>query len=168
MTLTLKNRALITAMYFIIVLLAILWEYFNGGVIEHHILHDDSMPAITNWWGLFTIPLATWLSLVVLKNRTTLSRKEWHGFLGGLLFGTMITVLFYTLPDHTGNLLLLTFGLALFLPLGTAEYYLGFFLSMVFGFGGVLPVVFGLVIITIYGIEYYLIRNTFLKILNKL
>ena len=63
--------------------------------------------------------------------------------------------------------MLATFVLALFIPLYRPQYFLGFILSMTYGFGGVLPVIFGLILVPIYWIEYRYIRKVFLIILNK-
>lgn len=132
------------------------------------------MPKISNWWGLLSIPILTWLSLSIIQKRKnknheekTVSRFEIYGFWGGFLFGVALTILFYNESGFSNYLLLLTFVFALFIPIYKPEYYLGFILSMLYGFGGVLPAVIGLLLIAIYAIEYHVIRKAFLFIINK-
>ncbi|QSE96599.1 hypothetical protein [Fulvivirga lutea] len=167
MQLTNTNRLLITALFFLVALAVILYEHFNGGVASHYFLHDKNMPKLSNWWSLLTLPLAAWTGLIFISKKTPVTKQVYIGFIGGLLFGLLITVLFYTIPDLTSYGLLLTFGIALFIPLYTVEYYLGFVLSMIVGFGGVLPVVIGLVLLVIYAIEYHFIRRLFLSLISK-
>lgn len=60
---------------FIITSLFVLWEYSNGGVVTHHLLARPDLPGISNWWGLLTIPLLTWLTLTLIQRRHK-SRKS--------------------------------------------------------------------------------------------
>ncbi|MEQ8927136.1 MAG: hypothetical protein RLO81_15050 [Fulvivirga sp.] len=165
MVLNSKNRTIIAGAAMLLTSVLLLWEHFHGGVASHYLLHDENMPKISNWWGLLCIPLATYL--VLSKKEGSIQRSDWLFFIGGILFGAIITISFYNEPDLTGTLMLLSFGLALFMPLYRPEYYLGFVWSMAYGFGGVLPVVFGLIIIAIYAFEYLLIRRLALSLYRK-
>jgi hypothetical protein len=170
-----KTKFLATIIAFVLMLGFILWEYFHGGVLSHHFFHNEDMPRVSNWWGLLSIPIVTWLSLSIIQkneNKThqekTLSKFEIYGFIGGLLFGIALTILFFNESVLSNYLLLLTFVLALFLPLYKPEFYLGFIISMIYEFGGALPVVIGLLLIAVYAIEYFVIRKAFLIILSKI
>ncbi|MTI40790.1 hypothetical protein [Fulvivirga lutimaris] len=157
----------LTAVVLLYVIGFILFEFFNGGVSSHYILHDKDMPSISNWWSLLSMPLATWVVLALMSRKPVISAKQIYVFVGGLVFGVLVTILFNYSPDIINYVLYVTFAMALFLNLCTPEYYLGFVLSMMLGFGGVLPVMFGLIFIGIYGFEYFLFRGAFLKIKSK-
>ncbi len=47
----------------------LLWQYFNGGVPSHHLLHRADLPAISNWWGAAVLPTLTWLLLMRINKR---------------------------------------------------------------------------------------------------
>ncbi|HER39918.1 MAG TPA: hypothetical protein ENO10_01720 [Salinimicrobium catena] len=133
------------------------------------------MPKVSNWWGLLSIPILTWLLLSIIQKRKTktnekktISKLEIYGFIGGSLFGIAMTILFlFNESNLSFYLLLLTSILALFIPIYKPEYYLGFILSMIYGFGGILPAVIGLFLIAIYAFEYCVIRKAFLKYHNQ-
>jgi len=172
--LTLRIRLVTTIAITLIMAAFMLWKHTHGGVVSHHIFGDENMPSISNWWGLLTIPLATWISLTLIQKRhnattseETMTRSEIYRFLGGLTLGITITILFYHAPDYTSPVLLATFVIALFLPIYRPAFYLGFTLSMIYGFGGVIPAVFGLFLTAIFAIEYLLIRKAFLFLINK-
>ena len=171
-----RTKILITTIIVVFVLCIIILEHFRGGVISHHLLAREDMPKISNWWGILIVPLVSWVLLSFIQkrnksstsNQTLVSKEEIYGFIGAFIFGIIITVLFYNAPEFPGYLLLLTFVLALFLPIYRPEFYLGFILSMTYGFGGIIPVVFGLILIAVYTIEYRYIRKALLYILNKI
>ncbi len=166
MVLNLKTKFIVTGLSITYCMILLLTEHLNGGVTAHYILQDESLPKISNWWGLLCVPLVTWLVLV--NKNEPISKEDWQLFLGGILFGSLLTILFYNAPELTSYLMLFSFGAALFIPLYKAEFYLGYVLSLVYGFGGVIPTVFGLIIIAIYAIEYRLIRRLFLVLVNKI
>lgn len=171
-----RTKILITTIVTVFVLGLLLLEHLQGGVISHHLLARKDMPKISNWWGILTVPLITWVLLTLIQKRHVRSandqksvyKEEVYGFIGAFIFGVIITILFYNAPELPGYLLLMTFVLALFMPIYRPEYYLGFILSMTYGFGGILPVLFGLVLIAVYMIEYRYIRKGLLFILNNI
>jgi len=171
-----RTKILITTIVAVFVLSLLLLEHFRGGVISHHLLARKDMPKISNWWGILIVPLITWILLTLIQkrhkrsthNQKSVSKQEIYGFIGAFVFGFIITVLFYNAPELPGYLLLVTFVLALFIRIYRPEYYLGFILSMTYGFGGIIPVIFGLVLIAVYTIEYRYIRKGLLFILNKI
>lgn len=175
-TLNSKTKLILTAVITFLILGMLLLEHFRGGVISHHLLANEDLPKISNWWGILTIPVISWFSLSNLQKRnlrnkneqTPISKSQLYGFIGAFLFGIIMTILFYSSLEIHKYLLLFTFTLALFIPIYRPEYYLGFILSMAYGFGGVLPVIFGFFLIVIYAIEYNLIRRGFLYILSRI
>ena len=170
-----RKKIAITAMVAVYVLALLILEYFQGGVRSHYLLARKDMPVVSNWWGLLIVPIMTWISLSLIQknhnsspdNLASFSKYEIYGFIGALFFGMLMTILYYNAPELPGYFMLATFVLALFIPLYRPQYFLGFILSMTYGFGGVLPVIFGLILVPIYWIEYRYIRKVFLIILNK-
>lgn len=176
MILNTRTRILITTLVAVYVLCILILEHFRGGVISHHLLAREDMPKISNWWGILIVPLVSWVLLTLIqkghksssKNKKLISQQEIYGFVGAFIFGIIITVLFYNVPELLGYLLLITFVVSLLLPIYRPKYYLGFILSMSYGFGGIIPVMFGLVLMAVYMIEYRYIRKGLLYILNKI
>ncbi|MCO5724163.1 hypothetical protein [Robiginitalea marina] len=166
-----RTKILITTIVAVFVLGILILEHFRGGVISHHLLAKEDMPKISNWWGILIVPLVSWALLTLIQKRhkrsanhqKMVSKQEIYGFIGAFIFGIIITVLFYNAPELPGYLLLMTFVVALFLPIDRPEYYLGFILSMTYGFGGILPVLFGLGLMAVYTIEYRYIRKGLLE-----
>ena len=156
------------------------WSYFHGGVPSHHLLADKDLPSVSNWWGGLIVPLLTWLLLYRLHQRILHSQQQLmqpllyqrqivYGFVGALLFGILISILFtiaYT--DLAGYLLLTIFFLAFFFPLYRAECLLGFVLGMTFTFGGVLPTGIGAILVAISAVLYLLVRPALLYTVSTL
>lgn len=170
-----RTKIAITTFVTVFVLVLLLLEHFQGGVRSHHLLARKDMPVISNWWGILIVPLTSWLLLTLIQKRhissvndqKTITQQEVQGFICAFIFGVILTILYYNAPELPGYFMSMTFVLALFIPIYRPEYYLGFILSMSYGFGGILPVLFGLILIPIYMIEYRYIRKAFLFILNK-
>lgn len=170
-----RTKIVITTVVTIFVLSLLLLEYFQGGVSSHHLLARRDLPAISNWWGILVVPLTSWVLLTLIQkmsdssvnDQKTLSKQEFQGFIYASIFGVILTILFYNAPELPGYFMLMTFVLALFIPIYRPEFCLGFILSMSYGFGGILPVIFGLILFPIYMIEYRYIRKAFLFLINK-
>lgn len=175
-TLNLRTKLILTAGTTLLMSVMLLLEYLRGGINSYHPLGIKDLPMISNWLGLVAIPLFSWLSLSNLQMRNKgennkqkpISKSQFYGFISGVLFGIITTVFFYAKLGLNSHLLLVTFILALFIPIYRAEYYFGYVMGMVYGFGGVLPILFGGVSIVIYFIEYKLIRKGVMFILNKI
>lgn len=171
-----KTKLIYTGIITLLVIGMLLLEHFRGGVVSHHNLANEDLPQISNWWGILTIPVISWFTFSNLQKRNRgknneqkpLSKSQFYGFMGSFLFGIVLTILFYgPLEIHT-YLLLPTFILALLIPIYKPEYYLGFILSMAYGFGGILPVIFGFFLMVVYALEYKLVRKGFLFVLHRL
>ena len=153
MTRTLLKYKVPTALFSgALVLVHILWEYFHGGVTSHHLLAREELPAISNWWGLLTIPLLTWATLSRIQGRFKKGGAgSGHadaivagGFFGGLVLGLSLALLWeFGLVHYMSYVLLFPLVLALVFPVYRAECLLGFVLGMVYTFGGVLPILIG-------------------------
>lgn len=171
-----RTKILITTIIAVFVMGLLLLEHLQGGIVSHHLLAREDMPKISNGWGMLTVPLTAWVLLTLIQKRhqrsdnhqKSVSKQEIYRFIGAFIFGVIVTFLFYNAPALPGYFMLMTFVLALFMRLYRPEYYLGFILSMTYGFGGILPILFGLVLIPIYLIEYHFLRKGFLFILNKI
>ncbi|MFP3670588.1 hypothetical protein SB717_36490, partial [Priestia sp. SIMBA_032] len=86
---------------------------------------NENLPKVSNWWGLLTIPVVSWFVLSIIQKGnldenneyTPVSKSQRNGFIGAFLFGVIITALFYSPLDIQNYFLLLTFLVALFLPI---------------------------------------------------
>ena len=56
--------ALITTLF---VAAHIAYEYLTGEVTTHHLLADENLPGISNWWGLLSIPLLTIITITITQ-----------------------------------------------------------------------------------------------------
>lgn len=146
--------------------LLLLWNHFNGGVPSHHILANNDLPSISNWWGGILLPTLTWFLLFRIDRRirkesekNSISsyhlRKSFYGFAGSLLFGILLS-LFFTLgySDICGYLVLTLLPISFFIPIYRSEYLLGFVIGMTFTFGAVLPTAIGLIFMLIGAVLY--------------
>ena len=132
----------------ITVLMALLlgWQHLHGGVPAHHLLADPSLPALSNWWGLLTLPLLAWFLLGRIARRRQADPRGAHGdtaaFTGALVFGAVLSLLF-TAGRHeaTDFMAVSVFVIALFYPVHRAACVLGFVVGMTWTFGPVLPMV---------------------------
>jgi len=166
----LQNRALATTVTFVLTGLFILIEYLNGAVVSHHLLARKDLPAISNWWGLLTVPLLTWglCSLIDRRNNTehqsiknlrNNNSKTRIRFLSALIFGIAISVLWELgLESVLQYIILIPLVVSLFKPVHFPECLLGFVIGLIFTFGGVLPIIVGLVLLVICFIINSLIK----------
>jgi len=161
-----------TILTFLLTTSHILWDYFHGGVPIHNVLAREDLPAISNWWGLLTIPLLTWIVISLIQRRkSTLATNSDNKqsdvsirFFGALIFGISISIFWhFRIENILQYLILLPIGISLFKPVHFPESLLGFVLGMFFTFGGVLPIMIGLILLTLS-----LIINTVVKFLLKL
>lgn len=155
-----------------------LWDYFHGGVPGHNLLKRKDLPKISNWWGLLSIPLVTYVSLKRIEKRINFKtdftnqiffKKHIVPFLIALVYGIFIVVF-----SSTGNskisysMFLILFMVALFVPIYKSEYFLGFVLGLTYTFGGALPVIIALVLSTVFYLLFNYIRPIFVFIGTKI
>ncbi len=140
----------------LVVALALLREWMDGGVYVHHILQRKDMPGISNWWGLPVMAVLSFICIgriekhllaVSESQRSRVSRTAVYKFLLAAAFGIILSVCFtYKVDLFLENVLYLLIALAVFFPLYHGEYILGFVLGMTVTFGAILPTAFALVI----------------------
>jgi hypothetical protein len=122
------------------------WQHLHGGVPAHHLLADPTLPVLSNWWGLLTLPLLAWFLLGRIERRRKAAPRAAHGdtaaFMGALVFGAVLPLLF-TAGRHeaTGTMAQSVFVIALLYPVHRAACVLGFVIGMTWTFGAVLPMI---------------------------
>ena len=154
------------------------WNHFNGGVPSHHVLADETLPLISNWWGGILIPTLTWFLTGRIQKRIFGSRntvpsnklkQALFAFIGGLAFGILLAVFFsFGNNDVPGFMILGLLPLALFFPIYRAECLLSFVFGMTFTFGAVLPTGIGSILALIGAAIFLLIRPGIIFIGSKL
>lgn len=153
------------------------WNHFNGGVPSHHVLADETLPLISNWWGGLVIPVLTWFLTYRIQTRIYCPgnrepfkqvKKSLVGFVGALVFGILLAG-FFSIGnrDMPGNMILGLLPLALFLPIYRAEYLLGFVFGMTYTFGAVLPTGIGTILALIAAGIYLFVRPGIIFIASK-
>ncbi len=165
-----KNKMYPVLGAFLLTLAFILWEYFNGGVITHHLLASEDMPGMSNWWGLLTIPFLTWVSAIIIDKRET-KRRKLHPdsksftkqilvrFLAALLFGLIAGMCWeFGFEGFLQYYMLSPILIAVFSPLYLSEYLVGFVIGMLYTFGGILPILLGIVLVILCFIVYKTIQ----------
>jgi hypothetical protein len=168
-------RVYLVALVTIAELAHLAWEYFHGGVRTHHFLARSDMPAFSNWWGLLVLPALAWFAGGCVEKRIALKSagddaavklpaSVIAGFVGGLLFGVLLSTSFMTGHDSISSALFQgMLLLALLLPVYRAECLLGFVLGMTFTFGAVLPTFIGSVIAAISAFVHLLVYPLFVR-----
>jgi len=163
-----RTRLYFTGFATLVIGALLTWNHSHGGVPSHHVLADETLPLISNWWGILVIPLLTlFLTYRIQKRIYRPGRQETfnqlkqaiYWFLGALSFGILLAV-FFTLgnSDMPGYMILGLLPLALFFPIYRAEYLLGFVLGMTYTFGAVLPTGVGSLLALIGAGIYLLLR----------
>lgn len=144
-----------TALVTVAIWTLLAWSHYHGGVPSHHFLARADMPEISNWWGGLLLPVLTGLLLFRIRKQafsqadlhstpTQALLRALYGFVGALLFGILIAVLFTAgKSDLAGNVMLGLFVFAFFVPIYRPECLLGFVLGMTYTFGAVLPIIIG-------------------------
>ncbi|MCP4703429.1 MAG: hypothetical protein GY865_02365 [candidate division Zixibacteria bacterium] len=157
----------------------LIWNHYHGGVPSHHILHQQDLPAISNWWGGLLLPLLTLFLAYRMQNRLIrnndnkssslkLPIEYIYGFLFALSFGILLS-LFFTLgySNLLGYMMYGLFLLALFFPVYRAECFLGFVIGMTFTFGAVLPTGVGAIFALIGVVLYLYVRTGIIFVIKK-
>jgi hypothetical protein len=143
-------------------------EYVSGGVQSHHLLNDATLPAISNWFELITLPL---LGLALAKyaqlqpahiaRLATVPVSLLPGLIGAACYGAVFAVSF-ALGQMTLTSLLF-FGLlpcAMVFPLYRLHYISGFVLAMTFTFGGILPLLIATIVALLSWVSRFVINRT--------
>ena len=154
------------------------WNHFNGGVPSHHVLADETLPLISNWWGGILIPSLTWFLMYRIQKRiyspgsrgtTNKLKQALFGFMGGLSFGILLAAFFsFGNTDVPGYMILGLLPLALLVPIYRAECLLGFVFGMTYTFGAVLPTGIGSILALIGAAIFLLVRPGIIYVASKL
>ncbi|MEP2937551.1 MAG: hypothetical protein ABJM06_09460 [Gilvibacter sp.] len=170
----------ITIAALLVTALFVVREYFYGGVITHHLLADQEMPGASNWWGLLTIPVLTWVMLFFIERRQNKAKepeqnpkkensKVIRRFLLALCLGTLFSVLWeFRLEEILQYLILLPVVIAFFVRVHWPECLLGFVIGMMYAFGGILPILVGVVLMILTFVAYKVVRGSVLYVISKL
>lgn len=154
------------------------WNHFNGGIPSHHVLADESLPLISNWWGGVLIPTLTWFLTGRIQKRIIRSgnsitshtlNQAIYGLFGGLSFGIILAVFFsFGNTDVPGYMILGLLALSFFFPIYRAECLLGFVFGMTYTFGAVLPTGIGSILALIGVAIFLLVRPGIIYVVSKL
>lgn len=157
--------------------LHLLWELQQGGVATHHLLAREDMPGISNLWGLLTVPAVAWITLTLVQRRLRRDetnaaavevRKAGVRLRGAFAFGALVALLWEFRQEAVLQyLILLPLPLALFVNVSRPEQLLGFVLGMSYTFGGVLPIIVGLVLMTLGAVVHYGLRGGVLWLASR-
>lgn len=158
----------------------LLWDYSHGGVPSHHILHQEDLPEITNWWGGILLPILT-LFLTYRIQKRVISKSDdssnqlafpiqiMYGFIIALSFGILLSVFFMLgYSNLSGYMVYGLFLLALFFPIYRAECFLGFVIGMTYTIGAVLPTGVGAIFAIIGVLLYRHVRSGIIFIIRKI
>lgn len=147
----LSNYFIASVVFFVLVHL--LWEYLNGGVLSHHLLNSSDMPAISNWWEIAILPLLAWFSTMRIKKRISfqsddpsakgkIPKEILIGFFGMLLVSVFQSAAFqFGYESITMYTALSVLSIGLFLPIYRVESILGHVLGATFTFGPAIPLI---------------------------
>lgn len=161
-----KFKSIVVVIILAVFGLLILWEHNNGGVAVHYLLHRADLPGISNWWGFLLLPIVTIITLFDIEKRQlknqqetskTQLKKSLTRFGLATLFGIITIILFLNESVFLGYLFLALPVLALFIPLYYTEYWLGFVLGTMYGFGVFIPFIFGALYILIFWILHQIV-----------
>jgi hypothetical protein len=139
-------RIKLTAAIAILMVVLLGWQALHGGVPAHHLLANKDLPAISNWWGLLTLPALGWFALGRIERRYRRApatvRPMVAGFAAGLAYGALLAGMFMMgRPDVSDNMAMGIFAIALLYPIYRAECILGFVIGMNFFLGAILPMI---------------------------
>ena len=70
-------RVAVTLAALVATIVQLSWEFFNGGVVSHHLLHRADLPAISNWWSLLLLPALTFYLVGRVLRRTTAATERY-------------------------------------------------------------------------------------------
>jgi hypothetical protein len=150
-------RVAVTAAVMLFAFAHLAWEYVNGGILSHHLLARNDLPAISNTWGILLLPALAWFASG--RSATLMTVGGVAGFIGAAAFGALLAGAFVLgFEDAAGYLLVAMLLLALLLPVYRAECLLGFVLGMTLTFGAVLPTMVGIAVAGISAIAQVFVR----------
>ncbi len=175
-----KRRLYFTGIVTIGIWSLLIWDHFHGGVPNHHIMQQEDLPEISNWWSGLILPLLTLfltyrIQIRLIRKNNDKSNtiifplKYTYRFLFAFSFGILLSVLFtHGYSNLSGYLMYGLFLLALFFPIYRAECFLGFVIGMTFTIGAVLPTGVGAIFALIGAVLYLYVRTAIIFIVRKI
>lgn len=126
------------------------WEATHGGIQSHHLLAREDLPAVSNLWGLVTLPVLGLLAGYSVRHRAARNphvvRHVVTAFVASLVLGVALSAAFlHGLGDVASGLFLAMLLAGLAVPTYRAEYLFGFVVGMAYAVGAVLPSLFATV-----------------------
>ena len=175
-----KIKAFIVGVVTFLIFTFLFWEHFHGGVTSHHILDQQDLPSISNWWSGILLPTLTWFLLSRIEKRineentltpqtnNAISTVFWL-FLTGLVFGILLSTSFTNeYKPFLDNVLYIIIVLSFIIPVYYSEFILGFILGMTYTFGAIIPTVFILIVAVIGLVAYRIVRPIVLSLTARL
>ena len=175
-----KIKACIVGIVTFLIFSFLFWEHFHGGVTSHHLLHQQDLPSISNWWSGLLLPILTWFLLSRIEKRldknisqtkqtnNAVSTVFWL-FITGLVFGILLSTSFTNeYKPFLDNVLYVIIILSFIIPVYYSECILGFILGMTYTFGAIIPTVFILIVAVIGLVAYRIIRPIVLSLTTRL
>lgn len=149
------------------------WEASHGGIVSHHLLARADLPAVSNLWGLATLPALGWLAAYFVRRRSASSepavRRVVAAFVCALILGGSLAAAFSLgLEDISGGLFVAAMLAGLVAPTYRAEYLFGFVIGMTWVVGPVLPVIAGTLAATVSVLAHFVLRSAVLALYRRL
>jgi hypothetical protein len=162
-----RTRLTIAVALFMVVLLG--WQHLHGGVPAHHLLAREDLPAVSNWWGLLTLPVLAWFLLGRIERRREGgqggTRAMAAAFIASLLYGFTLALCFVAGKPEVSDIMAQgVFVIALFHPVYRAECVLGFVIGMSVFLGAILPMIAALVFAAVGALLYHAVRFVWLRL----
>ncbi len=157
----------------VVAIVQLAWEASHGGIQSHHLLARADLPAVSNLWGLATLPALGWLAAHFVRRRSAGSPhalgRAVAAFVCALILGGALSAAFSLgMEDASAGLFLLAILAGLVAPTYRAEYLFGFVLGMTWVVGPVLPVIAGTLATTVSLLTHFVLRPALVRLYRKL
>lgn len=157
----------------VVAIVQLAWEASHGGIQSHHLLARADLPAVSNLWGLATLPALGWLAVHFIKRRAAVCEhavgRALAAFACALMLGGALSLAFSLgMEAASTGLFLSAFLAGLFVPTYRAEYVFGFVIGMTWAVGPVLPTIAGILPATVSLPAHFVLRPAALGLYRKL
>lgn len=155
------------------------WEYFNGGVKNHYLLHNPDYPSISNYWGLLILPLLTWFTTYRIKTgfhsqmgvleNTLIPKHIRRGFLVMCAVTAAQSVAWVMgEPEITKYLAIAVILTGIFIPIYHSHFFLANVLVSSVIFGSVIPLIGYAVIALVSAVSNLCIKPLIISLLVRI
>ena len=174
-----KLRLGLTFVVFMLTSAFLAWEYNNGGVVSHYLLHRKDMPSISNWWALLLMPVLAWLCVSsakarivdssILSSDQSVDRKKVYASFFFMLSISIVQSVSFQLGfgQVTMYLAVAILLLGLVVPIYRGEFVLGHVLGAAFTFGAVIPLIGITIMGSVSAIAHLLIKPLILRVFGS-